>query len=68
MILDDGAFILARNEQLVRQHKLLQILERRRLVEGLEDLRQSLVEELGLSSLHERSVRRDLEALQAAGF
>lgn len=59
---------MARNEQLVRQHKLLQILERRRFGASLDDLRQSLVEELGLSSLHERSVRRDLEALQTAGF
>jgi predicted DNA-binding transcriptional regulator YafY len=34
----------------------------------LPELRDELVEELGLSSLHERSVRRDLEALQAAGI
>lgn len=59
---------MARNEQLVRQHKVLQILERRRFGATLDDLRDSLVEELGLSSLHERSVRRDIEALQAAGF
>src|SRR5690606_15704993 len=31
-------------------------------------IRDDLVSELGLSSLHERSVRRDIEALQAAGF
>lgn len=59
---------MARNEQLVRQHKVLQILERRRFGATLDDLRDTLVEELGLTSLHERSVKRDIEALQAAGF
>ncbi len=59
---------MARNEQLIRQHKLLQVLERYRYGRTLKELRDELVEELGLGSLHERSVRRDLEALQAAGF
>jgi len=59
---------MARNEQLIRQHKILQILERYRFGRLLEELRDDLVEELGLSSLHPRSVRRDLEALQAAGI
>jgi predicted DNA-binding transcriptional regulator YafY len=59
---------MARNEQLIRQHKLLQILERSRFGRSLTEIRDDLVEELGLTSLHTRSVRRDLEALQAAGF
>ena len=59
---------MARNEQLIRQHKLLQILERYRFGRTLSEVRDELVEELGLSSLHTRSVRRDVEALQAAGF
>jgi predicted DNA-binding transcriptional regulator YafY len=59
---------MARNEQLIRQHKLLQILERSRFGRTLNEMRDDLVEELGLSSLHTRSVRRDVEALQAAGF
>ncbi len=59
---------MARNEQLIRQHKLLQILERYRFGRTLAELRDELVDELGLGSLHTRSVRRDLEALQAAGF
>ncbi|MCA9166115.1 MAG: WYL domain-containing protein, partial [Planctomycetales bacterium] len=59
---------MARNEQLIRQHKLLQILERYRFGRTLDELRNDLVEELGLSSLHVRSVRRDMEALQAAGL
>ena len=59
---------MARNEQLIRQHKLLQILEVSRFGRTLAELRDALVADLGLSSLHTRSVRRDLEALQAAGF
>jgi predicted DNA-binding transcriptional regulator YafY len=59
---------MARNEQLIRQHKLLQILERYRFGRTLTELRDELVDELGLGSLHTRSVRRDMEALQAAGF
>ena len=59
---------MARNEQLIRQHKLLQILETTRFGMTLSELRNDLVSDLGLSSLHTRSVRRDIEALHAAGF
>ncbi len=59
---------MARNEQLIRQHKILQILERRRFGQTIEEIRDDLVNDLGLGSLHVRSVRRDLEALQAAGI
>ncbi len=59
---------MARNEQLIRQHKLLQLLEISRFGRTLPELRDELVADLGLSTLHERTVRRDLEALQAAGF
>lgn len=59
---------MARNEQLIRQHKLLQILERRRYGATLDELRDTIVDELGLSSLHTRSIRRDIEALQSAGI
>ena len=59
---------MARNEQLIRQHKIMQILERTRFGKTLDEIRDDLVEELGLSSLHTRSVRRDIEALQAAGI
>jgi predicted DNA-binding transcriptional regulator YafY len=62
------ARLMARNEQLIRQHKILQILERRRFGSTLEDIRDSVVQELGLSTLHTRSIRRDIEALQAAGM
>lgn len=59
---------MARNEQFIRQHKILQILERMRFGRTIKELNQDLVEELGLTSLHDRTIRRDLEALQAAGI
>ncbi len=59
---------MARNEQLIRQHKILEILERFRFGRTLEEIRDELVDELGLTSLHTRTLRRDLEALQTAGL
>lgn len=59
---------MARNEQLIRQHKILQVLERLRFGATTEELRDSVVDELGLTSLHTRSIRRDLDALTAAGI
>jgi predicted DNA-binding transcriptional regulator YafY len=59
---------MARNEQLIRQHKLLQLLERTRAGQTLEELREAMTTELGLASLHLKTVKRDLEALVAAGF
>ncbi|QEG40701.1 helix-turn-helix transcriptional regulator [Roseimaritima ulvae] len=59
---------MARNEQLIRQHKILQLLEMARFGRTLDEVREDLIADLGLTSLHERTVRRDLEALMAAGF
>lgn len=59
---------MARNEQLIRQHKILQILERVRYGKTIAELKADILEELGISSLHTRTIRRDLEALQAAGI
>ncbi len=59
---------MARNEQLIRQHKILQLIEMARFGRTLEEIREDLVADLGLSSLHARTVRRDVEALMAAGF
>ena len=59
---------MARNEQLIRQHKILQILERVRFGKTLEEIRDEVVDELGLKSVSTRTVRRDLEALQSAGI
>ncbi|MCE2792700.1 MAG: helix-turn-helix transcriptional regulator [Planctomycetota bacterium] len=59
---------MARNEQLIRQHKILQILERVRFGKTLEEIRDDLIDELGIPSLHTRTIKRDLQALQAAGI
>ena len=59
---------MARNEQLIRQHKLLQLLEFSRFGRTLEELRGISSPTWASSTLHERTVRRDIEALQAAGF
>jgi predicted DNA-binding transcriptional regulator YafY len=59
---------MARNEQLIRQHKLLQLLELSRFGRTLEELRDDVVADLGLSQLSDRTIRRDIEALQASGF
>lgn len=59
---------MARNEQLIRQHRLLQILENSRFGWSLNEIRDELVTGMGLSSLHLRTVSRDLDALVAAGF
>ena len=59
---------MARNEQLIRQHKILQILERVRFGKTINELKEDIIDELGISSLHPRTLKRDLEALQTAGI
>lgn len=59
---------MARNDQLIRQHRLVQCLARARYGHTLGELKANLMDDLGLGALSERTVRRDLEALQAAGF
>jgi len=59
---------VARNEQLIRQLTLYNILEASRYGMAIDEMRDKLVETLGLSSLSTRTVRRDLAALQSSGF
>jgi len=59
---------VARNEQLIRQHRVMQLLESSRYGRTLDELRAELIKELGLTELHERTVRRDLDALLASGL
>lgn len=59
---------MSRNEQLIRQHKLLQLLEHTRIGRTLDELRGDVEQELGLSSIHPKTLKRDLDALLAAGF
>jgi len=42
---------MARNEQLIRQHKIMQLLEASRYGRTLEELRDELVRDLGLTQL-----------------
>ena len=58
---------MARNEQLIRQHKILQILERVRFGKTIEEIKQDVLDELGVTSLSSRTIKRDLLALQSAG-
>lgn len=58
---------MARNEQLIRQHKILQILERVRFGKTVEEIKDDVLDELGITSLSTRTIKRDLLALQAAG-
>lgn len=58
---------MARNAQLIRQHRILQILERLRFGCTVKEMRDELLADLGLGTLHWRSVHRDLVALQKAG-
>jgi predicted DNA-binding transcriptional regulator YafY len=59
---------MSRNEQLIRQHKLLQLLEQTRIGRTLEELRGEMARDLALASLHLRTIKRDMAALLAAGF
>ena len=59
---------MARSDQLIRHLHLLQLLEDRRYGATLAELREALLERMGLARLSERTVRRDLAALQAAGY
>lgn len=56
---------MARNEQVTRQWHLIRRLEASRLGLTLDQLLDTLPEDL---SRHPRTIRRDLEALEAAGF
>ena len=59
---------MARNEQLIRQHKILQILERVRYGKTIKELSDDICDELGISAVHPRTLKRDLDALQSAGI
>lgn len=57
-----------RGKQTARQFKVLQLLQASRFGMTTRELRDSVVEELGLDSLHEKSIKRDIEHWQQAGF
>jgi len=57
-----------RGKQTARQFKVLQLLQNSRFGTTTRELRDSVVEELGLDSLHEKSIKRDIEHWRQAGF
>ncbi len=59
---------MARGEQLIRQHRILRLLAESRQGLSLDQLCSDLIQQLGLTTLSTRTVRRDIEALQAAGY
>ena len=59
---------MARNEQLIRQLKLLQLLEVSRFGRTVEELKKDILLDLGITDLSSRTIKRDLDALRSAGF
>ncbi len=59
---------MARNEQLIRQHKIIQVLERLRFGATLEELRDTVVEELSLVQLHTAQHSSGYRSPVAAGM
>jgi len=59
---------MARNEQLIRQLKLLTTIQESRFGRTEQELVDVLVDELGIERMSTRTIKRDLAALQFAGF
>lgn len=57
-----------RYKQLARALQLLDILSHARFGKTIRELRDEVVDSLGLTDLHAKSIERDLKNLQAAGF
>lgn len=62
------AHSFARGKQTARQFKILQLLENSRFGLSTRELRDEVVEQLGLSSLHEKTVKRDIEHWRNLGY
>ncbi|NIP85867.1 MAG: WYL domain-containing protein [Planctomycetales bacterium] len=57
-----------RGKQTARQFKVLQLLENSRFGLTTRELRDEVVEELGLGSLHEKTIRRDVQHWRNLGY
>ena len=57
-----------RGKQTARQFKVLQLLENSRFGRTTRELRDDVVEQLGLRSLHEKTIKRDIEHWRNLGF
>lgn len=58
----------ARGKQTARQFKVLQQLEDSRFGKTTRELRDGVMEELGLRSLHEKTIRRDIQHWRNLGY
>ena len=57
-----------RGKQTARQFKVLQLLENSRFGMTTRELRDEVVDQLGLRSLHEKTVKRDIEHWRNLGY
>lgn len=59
---------MQRGKQTARQFKVLELLENSRFGMTTREIRDEAVESLGLSSLHEKTIKRDLEHWRQLGY
>ncbi len=59
---------MQRGKQTARQFKVLQLLENSRFGLTTREIRDDVIDALGLSSLHEKTIKRDLEHLRQLGY
>ena len=59
---------MQRGKQTARQFKVLELLENSRFGMTTREIRDEVVESLGLSSLHEKTIKRDLEHWRQLGY
>lgn len=62
------AHSFARGKQTARQFKVLQLLENSRFGLSTRELRDAVIDKLGLSSLHEKTIKRDIEHWRNLGY
>ena len=59
---------MQRGKQTARQFKVLELLESSRFGMTTREIREEVIESLGLSSLHEKTIKRDLEHWRQLGY
>lgn len=59
---------MQRGKQTARQFKVLELLENSRFGMTIREIRDDVVDTLGLSSLHEKTIKRDLEHWRQLGY
>ena len=59
---------MQRGKQTARQFKVLELLENSRFGLTTREIRDQVIESLGLSSLHEKTIKRDLEHWRQLGY